>query len=219
MKIGPHGSDPLFNPGTAKTNPKSIVERGVEFGAVHACGQQKHTGAFDEIAREAFDTIGTTLGAAISGKLVSRLPRYKFMAVGGMALAAICLTMLGMLADTSSLILVEVLLFVAGAGFGAMFPIGTVSVQNAVEYRNLGIATATLTFMRNLGSAIGVAAIGAVALMSGLPGLRDGAGAIDLATAVAFRHIFLVAAALALLAMLFFMAMKEISLRTTVRND
>lgn len=167
--------------------------------------------------------VGTTLGAAVIGRLVSRLPRYKPLAVGGMLVAALCLSALAMLADTRSLLLVGTLLFVMGAGFGAMFPIGTVSVQNAVDYDNLGIATATLTFMRNLGSAIGVAVIGAVALMSGLPGIREGIGASDhmrdVATAVAFRHIFLAAAAIALIAALCFGAMKELRLRATIQGE
>lgn len=166
---------------------------------------------------------GTTLGAAITGKLVSHLPRYKPMAVGGMILAAVCLTLLAVLVETRSLLLVGSLLFFAGMGFGVMFPIGTVSVQNAVEHRNLGIATAMLTFMRNLGSAMGVALIGAVASTSGLPSLRTGETINDLAhsaaTAGAFHNIFLVAAAITLVAASCFAATKELRLRATIHGE
>ena len=105
---------------------------------------------------------------------------------------------------------------------GSMFPIGTVTVQNAVDYRHLGVATAVLSFMRNLGSALGVAAVGAIALASGLPGLREGAtdnAAVELATASAFRDIFLAGAVISALAALCFLALKEIPLRATVKGE
>ena len=41
-------------------------------------------------------------------------------------------------------------------------PLMTVAVQNAVERRNLGTATATLGFFRSLGGVVGVAVFGAI---------------------------------------------------------
>lgn len=167
--------------------------------------------------------MGTTLGAAVAGKLVSSLPRYKFLGVCGLSLAIVCLTILATLSTTPSLAVAEALLFMAGAGFGTIFPISTVSVQNAVDYHNLGIATATLTFMRNLGSAIGVAVIGAVALASGVPGLRETTLATDVAAplmaASGFRHIFLAAAAIVLPSLFSIIVMEERPLRTTVGSE
>jgi MFS family permease len=90
----------------------------------------------------------------------------------------------------------------AGAGIGTLFPIATVSVQNAVEPANLGIATATLTFLRPLGGAIGVAALGAVFLGHGVMiqsiGARHEPSAgpkIDFALRHAFVLVFGLAAA------------------------
>ncbi|HEV2573011.1 MAG TPA: MDR family MFS transporter [Beijerinckiaceae bacterium] len=166
--------------------------------------------------------MGTTVGSAVIGKMVQHVPRYKYLAVGGYALAAVCLTVLALQSTTASLLLTETLLFVAGFGMGSMFPIGTVTVQNAVDYRHLGVATAVLSFMRNLGSALGVAAVGAIALASGLPGLREGVtgnAAVELATASAFRDIFLAGAVISALAALCFLALKEIPLRATVRGE
>ena len=49
-----------------------------------------------------------------------------------------------------------------------LFPTATVSVQNAVDQRDLGVATATLAFLRTFGSAIGVALMGAVIIGFGV---------------------------------------------------
>ncbi len=53
----------------------------------------------------------------------------------------------------------EVLLFVIGIGLGTIFPVTTVTVQNAVPPHQLGTATAALNFFRSLGGAILVAAV------------------------------------------------------------
>ena len=62
----------------------------------------------------------------------------------------------------------QVLVLGLGLGLGPLFPTTTVSVQNAVDPRDLGIATATLAFLRTFGSALGVAAFGAIIFAFGL---------------------------------------------------
>ena len=52
---------------------------------------------------------------------------------------------------------------------GLTFPVTTVSVQNGVDQQHLGVATGMLTFLRSLGSALGVAVLGAIALGYGIP--------------------------------------------------
>ena len=167
--------------------------------------------------------IGTTIGAAVTGRNVSRLPRYKFLAIAGLAVAALCFGVLGIYSGGATLVVTEALLGIAGVGFGTIFPIGTVSVQNAVEYRNLGIATAILSFLRTLGSAIGVAAIGAVALASGLPAVGEGTGTVATGSAdliaLAFRNVFFAAGVMTLIALAFFLAMPERTLRSTVEDS
>ena len=55
-----------------------------------------------------------------------------------------------------------------GLGIGPLFPDPTVCVQNAVDGRDMGVATATLAFLRTLGSALGVAAFGAIIFAFGV---------------------------------------------------
>jgi MFS family permease len=112
--------------------------------------------------------MGTVLGAAISGKISARITHYKRLAMSGLALAIICILFLGFRTNRLSFGAVAGIVAVAGAGVGTLIPIATVSVQNAVEPANLGIATAALTFLRSLGGAIGVAVLGSVFLSHGI---------------------------------------------------
>jgi hypothetical protein len=79
------------------------------------------------------------------------------------------LIVLGLMASQTSLVVLEVLLAVIGIGLGATFPVTTVSVQNGVDQKHLGVATGMLTFLRSLGSALGVAVLGAIALGYSIP--------------------------------------------------
>lgn len=165
--------------------------------------------------------VSQTVGSASGGKLVPYVPRYKYLAVGGLSIGVLCLVILALISTTATLLTAEILLFLAGAGMGTLFPISTLSVQNAVDYRHLGVATAVISFLRSLGSAIGVAAIGAIALASGLPGLREGVtvtATSELATGIAFRDIFLASAAILAISLLCFLAMENKPLRETVEG-
>jgi hypothetical protein len=81
----------------------------------------------------------------------------------------------------------EMLLALAGIGLGTQFPVTTVGVQNAVLAHELGTATANLNFFRSLGSAMLVAAYGAVFLgalgTNGMP-----IGDLDALSAEAIRN-------------------------------
>jgi hypothetical protein len=53
-----------------------------------------------------------------------------------------------------------------GLGVGIQLPTSTVAIQNAVEYRYVGIATAVAAFCRSLGAAIGIAVLMALLLVT-----------------------------------------------------
>jgi EmrB/QacA subfamily drug resistance transporter len=139
--------------------------------------------------------LGTVAGAAASGKLIPRITHYKRIALIGVAFAIACLGLMAWTADRRSLALVEVLTTLAGIGIGTTFPVATVSVQNAVDRAHLGVATGVLTFLRALGGALGVAALGTIALVHGLPLGGEAMRAGGHADSAGFATIFLVCAA------------------------
>lgn len=164
--------------------------------------------------------LGTVAGAMTSGRLVSRFVHYKRIAVAGAILSVVCLIALGFLADGASLVTVEILTLLTGVGAGTTFPVTTISVQNAVSRADLGVATGVLTFLRSLGGACGVAALGAVALGFGVPlGLEGHAlpGGASL-PAEPFAIIFLIAAAIMFLSLVMILLMPEKKLQGRVEE-
>jgi hypothetical protein len=110
--------------------------------------------------------------------------------------------------------LVLLLLTIVGAGFGSVFPISTVCMQNAVARHHVGVATGSANFFRALISALVVAVLGAIVL----GGLGGGTGeAVEMlaraasgnALAHAFRFVFLTCGLVLAFAMAFMVAMEE----------
>jgi EmrB/QacA subfamily drug resistance transporter len=158
--------------------------------------------------------LGTVAGATFSGRTIQRFVHYKRIAMVGVTFAILCVGVLSLVAGHASLLIVEILTTCIGLGSGTMFPVATVSVQNAVDQAHLGVATGVLTFLRSLGSALGVAILGAVALGYGLPLAGEGVQAAGAAVeAAAFVMIFLTSAAMLLIALVALGLMPEKPLR------
>jgi EmrB/QacA subfamily drug resistance transporter len=161
---------------------------------------------------------GTVLGANISGRHMRRSPHYKRIAVLGSFVASMSLALLGVLADTVPFAVIELIVGAAGFGLGTLFPIAMVSVQNAAEPRDLGVATATLGFLRSLGSVIGIAILGAILGTAGVSAhIGDASGALTGAARVetveGFRWLFFAAALSQMVSLVLLMRMEEKPLR------
>jgi EmrB/QacA subfamily drug resistance transporter len=163
--------------------------------------------------------LGTVAGATFSGRTIPRFTHYKRIAMVGVAFSMVCMGVLGLVAGYAPLVLVELLTICIGVGAGMAFPVSTVSVQNAVDKAHLGVATGVLTFLRSLGSALGVAMLGAIALGYGLP---LGGEAMEVsghsASATPFAMIFLACGATMLAALVTLALMPEKPLRRSNRD-
>ena len=107
--------------------------------------------------------VGMLLTSIVGGRIVARLGRNKPFLLVGIGLEALALLTLAAFADAGAAptaFLVSMALL--GLGMGMGMPNLTVAVQNAVAHRELGAATGTMTFVRSLGGALGVAASGAI---------------------------------------------------------
>jgi EmrB/QacA subfamily drug resistance transporter len=137
------------------------------------------------------------IGSAISGRSMAFVRHYKRVPLVGLTCGAAALACLAAVPAGLPLVAVFGLLAVVGLSIGSLFPVSTVSLQNAVHPFQLGTATAAMNFFRQLGGAILVAAFGAI-LLSGV-GLSGGGRAAELiarggvdstALAEVFRWIF-----------------------------
>ncbi|MDP8905774.1 MAG: MFS transporter [Chloroflexota bacterium] len=105
---------------------------------------------------------GLILSSIVSGQIVSRTGRYKWITVGALVtLAGGLLLMTQLRADTPPPLL-WLWQFVAGLGIGPTLAVFTIIVQNAVPWQKLGVATSNLTFFRQVGGTVGLAMAGTI---------------------------------------------------------
>ncbi|MEU3015774.1 MDR family MFS transporter [Nocardiopsis sp. NPDC007018] len=97
-----------------------------------------------------------------SGFAISGNGRWKAYTVVGMALCVVGFTVLSLTRFDPGLATVVVGQVLVGLGFGLNMQILLLAVQSALPLRDLAAGTASVTFFRNLGGAMGVAAFGAV---------------------------------------------------------
>ena len=143
--------------------------------------------------------VGATAGSMWAGRLISRLDRYKRVPVIGLVIGIIPLFPFAIWPGELSLLEFTALLMFGAVGLGTLYPATTVIIQNAVLPHQLGTATGTLNFFRQLGGAIIVAVFSAIVLSAG-----DGsggvltfdqlAGASGADFAASFRWVFIAAA-------------------------
>jgi EmrB/QacA subfamily drug resistance transporter len=106
--------------------------------------------------------VGLMGGSIGTGLLISRLGRYKWLMVAGSAVMVVgAFLMTHLTAGVSDWVLWSWML-VLGLGIGPAMAGFTVVVQNAVPRDRLGVATSTLTFLRQIGASVGLAAAGTV---------------------------------------------------------
>ena len=151
--------------------------------------------------------LGITVSTTLSGRAIARTGRYKRFPIIGLGLMASALVLLAAVTGDASRTATGVGLVIFGLGFGMVTQVLIVAVQNSVDRRELGVATAATGFFRALGGAVGAAALGAVFAAHAGTGVR--ADIID-----AVQLVFAVAAPLAAIALLVVLRLPERALRS-----
>lgn len=100
------------------------------------------------------------LGATISGQIAARTGRYKEIILAAMVVLAVGLFLMTGLRATTELPILWLWMVVAGIGVGPSFALFAALVQNSVEPRQIGSATASLTFFQQIGGTIGLTIAG-----------------------------------------------------------
>jgi len=100
---------------------------------------------------------GTLLGSVVAGQVTARTGRYKILPVTGSALLLAGMLLLSRLGAGTPLSYAEPVLFMVGAGSTLYAQTITLSMQNALPQADLGVATASNTFFRQIGATVGAA--------------------------------------------------------------
>jgi EmrB/QacA subfamily drug resistance transporter len=123
--------------------------------------------------------IGLIGSSILSGILVSRTGRYKPIILAGLVLMTIGILLMTQLTADTEITTLWLWMFITGAGIGPTLSVYTIVVQNAVPFRQLGVATSNLTFFRQIGGSVGLAVTGTIfgsRLIQELPGQLTAAG-------------------------------------------
>lgn len=188
---------------------------------------------------------GLMLSSVASGRLIARTGRYRRYPIAGTALAVAGLFLLARMSADTSDVVAGVYMVVLGLGLGMVMQVLMLAVQNDAAYEDLGAATAGATLFRSIGGSLGTAVLGAVftnrltaeladrlpasaGSVAGSGGIEPGAVArlpeavrtayIDGFTA-ALGVVFTVSAAVAVVAFLLTWLLREVPLRTTLREQ
>ena len=143
----------------------------------------------------------TTPGSLLSGQAMLYWRHYKLAPIIGLVFGLIALCFLVWMPDMR-LVYVTLIMAVVGTATGLVYPVTTVSIQNAVPHHQMGVAMGAMNFFRALASAFAVAVLGAIVLASlgattgrggNVSALAAAANAAGADVAVAFRWVFVAA--------------------------
>ena len=105
---------------------------------------------------------GMLFASITSGQVISRTGRYKAFPIAGTAVTAVGLFLLSRMTPDTTVAGASLSMAVVGIGIGMVMQVLVIAVQNAVDYRDLGVATSGATLFRMIGGGLGTAIFGAI---------------------------------------------------------
>ncbi|GAA1060056.1 MDR family MFS transporter [Agromyces bracchium] len=103
--------------------------------------------------------MGTSIA---SGMAITKTGKYRIYPIIGTVVTAIAMVALTTLTADTAIWLICVYLFVFGAGLGLIMQVVVLVVQNAVPAAQIGTATSTNNYFREVGAALGTAVFGTI---------------------------------------------------------
>lgn len=190
--------------------------------------------------------IGVVGGSLTSGRLISKLGRYRIFPILGTLLLIVSFWLFSHIAIATSRVEIGFWMLILGAGVGMVMPVMTLAVQNGVDRKDLGTATSSVTFFRSIGSSLGAAMFGAILInrltahlgnalpgaagVSAAKGLSSSAAGLQhlppdevhvilTAFAQAFSDVFLIGIPFAVMAFIVALFLKETPLSDSTRDQ
>ena len=185
---------------------------------------------------------GVLVTSIVSGNLITKFGRYRPFPILGTALMTVAMFLLSTLVVDTPIWHTAVFMVVLGLGLGMTMQVLVLVAQNAVDYRNIGVATSGSTLFRQIGGSIGVAAFGAIfanrlghELASRLPSGFDAPKSVNPTLvrnlppaihkpyieglAASLHPVFLMATGIAFLAFVLSWMLREVPLREKTRFE
>jgi EmrB/QacA subfamily drug resistance transporter len=105
---------------------------------------------------------GLLITSIASGRLISKFGRYRPFPIAGTAIMTVGMYLLSRLDVSTSSVYTGLSMAVLGLGLGMVMQVLVLAVQNAVDYRHMGVATSGSLLFRQVGGSIGIALFGAI---------------------------------------------------------
>ena len=102
-------------------------------------------------------TGGIIVGSLFAGQLISRTGKYKIFPVIGTALLVVALLLLHTVGVDTPYSRIAIFMGLFGFGMGLVQQPIMLAVQNAMSPRDIGVATSSVTFFRQMGATTGIA--------------------------------------------------------------
>ena len=106
--------------------------------------------------------VGIFTTSITAGRLMSRNGRYKIYPILGASVVIVALFLLATLDSTTPYWFAGLAMFVMGLGLGLTMQVLIVVVQNSVDRSDMGVATSSVAFFRQMGGSFGTALFGAI---------------------------------------------------------
>lgn len=103
--------------------------------------------------------LGLMISSIVSGQLISRTGRYGIFPKTGTGFMVLGFFWLTFLTADKPLIWIMVGMFAIGLGLGQLMQTLTIASQNSVDAHDIGVATSSSTFFRQIGGTLGVAVL------------------------------------------------------------
>jgi MFS family permease len=105
-------------------------------------------------------SLSMVLGAILSSMAINQLKGYRVVAIVAALLMSVGAALIARLSPASSIPLAIGFMAVTGVGIGAFFTLPTVAVQNALPAGQLGVGTAAVRYLGQVGATLGIAIVG-----------------------------------------------------------
>jgi len=142
---------------------------------------------------------GIMATSIVSGRIMVKTGKYKIYPILGAVALVVSLLLMSGLSNTTPYWQVAVYAFVFGSGLGMTLQTVVTAIQNSVHFSDMGVATASATFFRQIGASIGTAIFGTVMTtrtahylaqeFKDRPGAAAGASGIDTNNIQAIHHL------------------------------
>lgn len=106
--------------------------------------------------------VGLIVASLVSGQIVSKTGNYKLFPLAGFIIVMVALALFSTMTPDTPLWQSSAYMVIMGLGLGSVMQILVLIIQNSVSHDEVGVATSTNNFFREIGASLGGAFIGGI---------------------------------------------------------